>query len=171
MGVAGSAGLSVLALQIVLYRQAPKGTAPLEAWGVPAAEASDQECWQQRVVSALGSVHIGLFAGLGRPYGHALLGRGGRQAANLNLLSPVLRRIRRKGSPFPPNTPSAISHQPTADDRPGCHMPEHISKSRPEVRPEGYRHRRDPSLCIFTSTTSPLPLPLSTARNLGQRVL
>ena len=31
MGVAGSAGLSVLALQIVLYRQAPKGAVPLEA--------------------------------------------------------------------------------------------------------------------------------------------
>lgn len=87
MGVAGSAGLSVLALQIVLYRQAPKGAVPLEAGGVPAAEASDQACWHQRAVSALGSVHIGLFAGIARPYGHVLLGRGGRQSANQNLLS------------------------------------------------------------------------------------
>ena len=30
MGVAGSVGLSVLVLQIVLYRQAPKGAVPLE---------------------------------------------------------------------------------------------------------------------------------------------
>jgi hypothetical protein len=34
MGVAGSVGLSVLVLQIVLYCQAPKGAVPLETGGV-----------------------------------------------------------------------------------------------------------------------------------------
>jgi hypothetical protein len=45
MGVAGSVGLSVLVLQIVLYRQAPKRAVPLETRGVPAAEASDRASW------------------------------------------------------------------------------------------------------------------------------
>lgn len=64
MGVAGSVGLSVLVLQIVLYRQAPKGAVPLERGGVPAAEASDRASWLQRAVSVLGSVHIALFASI-----------------------------------------------------------------------------------------------------------
>jgi hypothetical protein len=64
MGVAGCVGLAVLILQIVLYRQAPEGAVPLETGGVPAAEASDRASRLQRTVSALGSVHIALFAGL-----------------------------------------------------------------------------------------------------------
>jgi hypothetical protein len=64
MGVAGCTGLTVLILQIVLYRQAPEGAVPLETGGVPAAEASGRASRLQRTVSALGSVHIALFAGL-----------------------------------------------------------------------------------------------------------
>jgi hypothetical protein len=64
MGVAGCTGLSVLILQIVLYRQAPEGAVPLETESVPAAEASDRASRLQRAVSALGNVHIALFAGV-----------------------------------------------------------------------------------------------------------
>jgi hypothetical protein len=64
MGFAGSTGLTVLVLQIVLYRQAPEGAVPLESGGVPAAEASDRASRLQRAVSALGSVHLVLFAGI-----------------------------------------------------------------------------------------------------------
>jgi hypothetical protein len=64
MGVAGCTGLTVLILQIVLYRQAPEGAVPLETGGVPAADASGRASRLQRTVSALGSVHIALFAGL-----------------------------------------------------------------------------------------------------------
>ncbi len=64
MGVAGCTGLTVLILQIVLYRQAPEGAVPLETGGVPAAEASERTSRLQRAVSALGSVHIALFAGI-----------------------------------------------------------------------------------------------------------
>ena len=64
MGAAGSLGLLVLVLQVVLYRQAPGGAVPLETGGVPAAEASARASFLQRAVSSLGSVHIALFAGL-----------------------------------------------------------------------------------------------------------
>jgi len=58
MGVAGCAGLTVLVLQAVLYRQAPKGAVPLETGGIPAAEASERASRLQRAVSAMGSVQI-----------------------------------------------------------------------------------------------------------------
>ena len=64
MVVAGFTGLTVLILQIVLYRQAPEGAVPLETGGVPAADASGRASRLQRAVSALGSVHVALFAGL-----------------------------------------------------------------------------------------------------------
>jgi hypothetical protein len=64
MGIAGCTGLTVLVFQIVLYRQAPQGAVPLETGGVPAPEASERASRLQRAVSALGSLHIALFAGL-----------------------------------------------------------------------------------------------------------
>ncbi len=64
MGVAGCTGLTVLVLQAVLYRQAPKGAVPLETGSVPAPEASGRASRLQRAVSALGNVHIALFAGI-----------------------------------------------------------------------------------------------------------
>ena len=64
MGISGCTGLTVLILQIVLYRQAPEGAVPLETGSVPAAEASDRASRLQRIVSALGSVHSALFVGL-----------------------------------------------------------------------------------------------------------
>jgi len=64
MGVAGSTGLTVLVLQILLYRQAPRGAVPLETGSVPAAEASASAALLQRIVSALGSVSVALFATL-----------------------------------------------------------------------------------------------------------
>ena len=64
MVVAGSTGLIVLTLQVLLYRQAPRGAVPLETGGVPAAEASARAALLQRTVSALGSVQIALFAAL-----------------------------------------------------------------------------------------------------------
>ena len=63
-GVAGSAGLVVLVLQILLNRQAPGGAVPLETGGVPAPEASARASLMQRSVSAMGSVHVALFAAL-----------------------------------------------------------------------------------------------------------
>ena len=63
-GVAGSAGAAVLVLQILLNRQAPEGAAPLETGGVPAPEASARASVMQRSVSAMGSVHVALFAAL-----------------------------------------------------------------------------------------------------------
>ncbi|MDQ4128593.1 MAG: hypothetical protein M3151_11700 [Actinomycetota bacterium] len=64
MGLAGSTGLTVLVLQILLYRQAPSGAVPLETGGVPAPEASARAALLQRTVSALGSVSVALFASL-----------------------------------------------------------------------------------------------------------
>ncbi len=64
MGVSGSTGLTVLVLQILLYRQAPMGAVPLETGSVPAAEASARAALLQRTVSALGSVQIALFTGV-----------------------------------------------------------------------------------------------------------
>lgn len=64
MGISGCTGLSVLVLQAVLYRQAPQGAVPLETGSVPAPEASDRASRLQRAVSALGNVHIALFAGI-----------------------------------------------------------------------------------------------------------
>ena len=64
MGVTGSTGLTVLVLQILLYRQAPEGAVPLENGSVPAPEASARAALLQRAVSALGSVHVALFAGI-----------------------------------------------------------------------------------------------------------
>ena len=64
MGIAGSTGLTVLVLQILLYRQAPRGAVPLETGGVPAPEASTRAALLQRTVSALGSVSVALFAAL-----------------------------------------------------------------------------------------------------------
>ena len=64
MGIAGCTGLTVLVLQAVLYRQEPKGAVPLETGSVPAPETSDRASRLQRAVSALGNVHIALFAGI-----------------------------------------------------------------------------------------------------------
>ena len=63
-GVAGATGMAVLVLQILLYRQAPQGAVPLETGSVPAPEASALASLMQRSVSALGSVHVALFAAL-----------------------------------------------------------------------------------------------------------
>ena len=63
-GVTGSAGVAVLVLQILLNRQAPQGAVPLETGGIPAPEASARASVMQRSVSALGSVHVALFAAL-----------------------------------------------------------------------------------------------------------
>ncbi len=96
MGVAGSVGLSVLVLQIVLYRQAPKGAVPLETGGVPAAEASDRWSWLQRAVSVLGSVHIALFAGI-VALTAMLCWVEACQAANPSLLSRLSYGVQRRG--------------------------------------------------------------------------
>ena len=96
MGAAGSVGLSVLVLQIVLYRQAPKGAVPLERGGVPAAEASDRASWLQRAVSVLGSVHIALFAGI-VALTTMLFWAEACQSANQSLLSRLSYGVRRKG--------------------------------------------------------------------------
>ena len=96
MGVAGSVGLSVLVLQIVLYRQAPKGAVPLETGGVPAAEASDRASWLQRAVSVLGSVHIALFAGIVALTAMLCLAEA-CQSANQSLLYRLSYSARRKG--------------------------------------------------------------------------
>ena len=96
MGVAGSVGLSVLVLQIVLYRQAPKGAVPLERGGVPAAEASDRASWLQRAVSVLGSVHIALFASIVALTTMLCLTEA-CQSANQSLLYRLSYSVRRKG--------------------------------------------------------------------------
>ncbi|HZA46558.1 MAG TPA: hypothetical protein VE568_14860, partial [Rubrobacter sp.] len=96
MGVAGSVGLSVLVLQIVLYRQAPKGAVPLETGGVPAAEASDRASWLQRAVSVLGSVHIALFASIVALTTMLCLTEA-CQSANQSLLYRLSYSVRRKG--------------------------------------------------------------------------
>jgi len=64
MGAAAFTGLSALVAQLVLNHQAPEGAVPLETGGVPAPEASDRAARLQRLVSALGSVNVALFAGL-----------------------------------------------------------------------------------------------------------
>jgi hypothetical protein len=64
MGVTGSTGLTVLVLQILLYRQAPEGAVSLENGSVPAPGASARAALLQRAVSTLGSVHVALFAGI-----------------------------------------------------------------------------------------------------------
>jgi hypothetical protein len=64
MGVAGAAGLATLIVQAVLYQQAPEGAVPLETGGKPAPEAPPRAYRLQRIVSALGSVDVALFAGL-----------------------------------------------------------------------------------------------------------
>jgi hypothetical protein len=64
LGAAASAGLAAIVAQLVLYRQAPQGSVPLESGGVPASEASARAALLQRTVSALGSVEVALFGAL-----------------------------------------------------------------------------------------------------------
>jgi hypothetical protein len=64
MGVAATTGLAALIVQVALNRQAPQGAVPLETGGVPAPEATDRAALLQRLVSALGSANVALFAGL-----------------------------------------------------------------------------------------------------------
>ncbi len=113
MGVTGSVGLSVLVLQIVLYRQAPKGAVPLETGGVPAVEASDRASWLQRAVSVLGSVHIALFAGI-VALTTMLFRAEACQSANQSLLpvGTLIRRTRiRSGFFGAPDLLLALIHQ------------------------------------------------------------
>ena len=63
-GAAATTGLAALVAQVLLNHQAPEGAVPLETGGVPAPEASDRAALLQRLVSALGSANVVLFAGL-----------------------------------------------------------------------------------------------------------
>ncbi len=64
MGAAASTGLSALIVQLALNHQAPQGAVPLETGGVPAPEATDRAARLQRLVGALGTANVALFAGL-----------------------------------------------------------------------------------------------------------
>jgi hypothetical protein len=63
-GAAATTALAALIAQVALNRQAPEGAVPLETGGVPAPEATARAARLQRLVSALGSANVALFAGL-----------------------------------------------------------------------------------------------------------